>query len=102
MANMVNDALMSPVRKIDKTRVWVEVKDEGKIKYAPFDEKVPRDPRDNYFEGTMDQLKSKGYQIHLATKYSDFIAALKNSKPSVSTGDLVRYIEFTKNFGMDG
>jgi hypothetical protein len=27
MANMVNDALMSPVRKLDKTRVWVEVKD---------------------------------------------------------------------------
>jgi hypothetical protein len=30
MANMVNDALMSPVRKLDKTRVWVEVYDEGK------------------------------------------------------------------------
>ena len=40
MANMVNDALMAPVRKLDKTRVWLEVKDEGKIKYAPFDDKV--------------------------------------------------------------
>jgi hypothetical protein len=42
MANMVNDALMSPVRKLDKTRVWVEVYDEGKAKYAPFDDRLPR------------------------------------------------------------
>lgn len=49
MANMVNDALMSPVRKLDKTRVWLEVQDEGKTKYAPFDEKVPRNPHDRYF-----------------------------------------------------
>lgn len=50
----------------------------------------------------MDQLKSKGYQLYLATKYSDFITSLKRSKPSVSVGDLDRYIEFTKTFGMDG
>jgi hypothetical protein len=50
----------------------------------------------------MDQLKTKGFQIYLMTKYSDFISALKNSKPSVSLGDLDRYIEFTKNFGMEG
>lgn len=97
---MINDALMSPVRKLDKTRTWVEVLDEGKVKYAPFDEKVTRNPNDKYFEGTMDQLKSKGYMLYLATKYSDFIAALKSSKPSVSPGDLDRYIEFTKTFGM--
>lgn len=50
----------------------------------------------------MDQLKTKGYQIYLATKYSDFVSALKSSKPSVSPGDLGRYIEFTKTFGMEG
>ena len=64
----------------------------GKIKYVPFDDKVERNPKDKYFEWTMDQLKSKGYQLYLATKYSDFIAALKNSKPSVSIGDLDKYI----------
>lgn len=48
----------------------------------------------------MDQLKSKGYTLYLATKYSDFISALKSSKPSVSLGDLDKYIEFTKTFGM--
>jgi hypothetical protein len=102
MANMVNDALMFPVRKLDKTRVWVEVNDEGKTKYAPFDDRLPRNAKDRYFEGTMDQLKAKGYQIYLTTKHSDFLAALKNSKPSVSLGDLDRYIEFTKTFGMEG
>lgn len=50
----------------------------------------------------MDQLKSKGYTLYLATKCSDFIASLKSSKPSVSPGDLDKYIEFTKSFGMDG
>jgi len=48
----------------------------------------------------MEQLKLKGYTIYLATKYNDFISALKSSKPSVSLGDLDKYIEFTKNFGM--
>jgi len=33
---MANDALMSPVRILDKTRTWLEVKDQGKIKYAPY------------------------------------------------------------------
>jgi hypothetical protein len=28
--------------------------------------------------------------------------ALKSSKPSVSSSDLNKYIEFTKSFGMDG
>lgn len=50
----------------------------------------------------MDQIKAKGCQLYLATKYSDFVAALKNSKPSVSPGDLDKYIDFTKTFGMDG
>lgn len=50
----------------------------------------------------MDQLKTKGFQLYLATKYSDFIAALKSSKPSVSVKDLDKYIDFTKSFGMDG
>jgi hypothetical protein len=44
ISNMVNDALMSPVRKLDKTRTWVEVMDDGKIKYAPFDETLSRNP----------------------------------------------------------
>jgi hypothetical protein len=50
----------------------------------------------------MEQLKSKGYTIYLATKYSDFISALKNSKPSVSKNDLNKYVDFTKSFGMEG
>ena len=40
IANMVNDALMAPVRTIDQTKTWVEVNDNGKVKYAPFDESL--------------------------------------------------------------
>lgn len=44
LASMSNDALMAPVRNLNKTSTWVEVKDQGIIKYAPFDENVPQDP----------------------------------------------------------
>lgn len=81
---MANDALMSPVRILDKTRKWVQVMDQGKVKYAPVDQNAPLDPTAKYFDGTMQQLKDNGYTIYLVTKYSDFISALKNSKPSVS------------------
>lgn len=80
---MANDALMSPVRKLDSTRLWIEVNDNGQIKYAPAGE-GGRDPNRRYFEGTMDQIKSKGYNILLLTGYGDFVNALKSSKPSVS------------------
>ena len=99
---MANDALMAPVRNLDKTKTWVEVKDQGKTKYAPFDENVPKNPNDKYFNGTMDDLKAKGHTIYLTTKYSDFVKALKSSKPSVSGDDLHKYIEWTKAFGVDG
>ena len=44
IASMSNDALMAPVRNLNKTNTWVEVKDQGITKYAPFDENVPQDP----------------------------------------------------------
>lgn len=50
---MANDALMSPVRKLDKVRLWVEVNDNGKIKYAPV-YNGQKDPNKRYFEGSMD------------------------------------------------
>ena len=50
----------------------------------------------------MDQVKQTGKKLYLATKFSDFLKALKSSKPSVSQGDLHKYIEWTKSFGVDG
>jgi vacuolar protein-sorting-associated protein 4 len=99
---MSNDALMAPVRNLNKTKTWVEVIDQGKVKYAPYDENLPEDPNHKYFHGLVDELKAKGHTIYLTTKYSDFIKALKSSKPSVSQGDLHKYIEWTKTFGIDG
>ena len=99
---MVNDALIAPVRKLDKTRLWVEMNDNGKIKYSPCQEGTQKNPNSKYFEGTMDQLKSKGYDILLLTTYNDFVNAMKSSKASVSQGDLKKYIEWTKSFGVDG
>ena len=102
ISNMANDALMGPVRILNETRVWVEVSDEGETKYAPVDANIPRDPNCRYFEGNMDQVKQTGKKLYLATKFSDFLKALKSSKASVSQGDLHKYIEWTKTFGVDG
>lgn len=99
---MANDALMTPVRMLDKTRKWIQVNDNGKLKYAPIDPNLANNPNDKYFDGTMQQLKDQGHTIYLATKFEDFVSSLKNSKPSVSIGDLDRYVDFTKTFGMDG
>lgn len=102
IANMGNDALMGPVRILNETRVWEEVNDQGELKYAPFDANEPRDPNKRYFEGDMDKVKATGRKLYLATKYSDFVKALKSSKASVSQGDLGKYIEWTKSFGAEG
>lgn len=50
----------------------------------------------------MDNLKEKGHIVYLTTKFSDFVKALKSSKPSVSQDDLGKYIDWTKTFGIDG
>ena len=92
---------MTPVRSLDKVTLWVEVNDQGVKKYAPV-RSGQQEPNKTYFKGDMQDLKNKGHLIFLETTYDDFLTALKSSKPSVSSGDLGKYIEFTKNFGMEG
>lgn len=40
ISSLVNDALMTPVRTLDKIKKWVQITDphDGKIKYAPVNE----------------------------------------------------------------
>ena len=91
---------MSPVRNLDKVKLWVEHIDNGVKKFAP--SKGPQETGKNYFQGDMQELKNKGHMIYLETTFDDFLKALKSSKPSVSQDDLGKYINFTKEFGMDG
>ena len=90
---------MAPVKSLDKVSLWEEVTDNGVKKFSP---SKGEDPSKNYFKGDMQQLKNAGHLIFLATTFEDFMKALKSSKPSVSSGDLDKYIEFTKSFGMEG
>ena len=92
---------MSPVRTLDRVRLWEQVSFEGEARYAPADPNQ-MDPSKTYFQGNMGELKDKGHSIYLETKYEHFFQALKSSKPSVSPDDLHKYIDFTKTFGMDG
>ena len=46
---MINDALMVPVRKLDKTRLWAEFNLNGTIKYIAQDQNIKRDSSIKYF-----------------------------------------------------
>ncbi len=91
---------MSPIRNINKAKLWKQVKHKGETKYVMAWAKD--DPAATYFEGSADKLKDKGHVIHLETTFEDFKKSVQSSKASVSLGDLDRYIDFTKNFGMEG
>lgn len=56
---------MMPVRSLESVRLWVQVGEQGKANYAPVREKLVGDSSGKYFEGTMHELKAKGYMIHL-------------------------------------
>jgi len=55
---------MTPVRSLDKVRVWEEVNDNGIIKYGPF-RGQQEDPSKKYFKGNMQELKNNGLTIYL-------------------------------------
>jgi len=66
IANLTNDALMAPVRNLEKVRLWEEVIDNGVTKYSPT---VSEKGGKNYFKGDMQELKTKGLMIYLETKF---------------------------------
>lgn len=46
---MGNDALMNPVRRLDKCRLWIEVNDNGQKKYSPVPPDGQKNPNSTYF-----------------------------------------------------
>ncbi|WPG97921.1 Hypothetical protein R9X50_00070400 [Acrodontium crateriforme] len=109
----VQDALMQPVRKIQtathykkassinqaakvRTLTSLQVVVDGQDKLTPCSPGDEGAVEMNWMDVETDQLLEPPLQV------KDFIKAIKSSRPTVSSEDLNRNSEWTKEFGMEG
>ncbi|TLS30957.1 hypothetical protein PpBr36_03857 [Pyricularia pennisetigena] len=96
ISNVVNDALMEPVRKMQMATHFKTIIHDGVEKYAACS---PGDPE--AVELTLWQLEGKPLVEPLVT-YKDMERAIKSTRPTVSQDDLKKNAEWTEEFGSEG
>ncbi|KAJ2863317.1 Vacuolar protein sorting-associated protein 4 [Coemansia aciculifera] len=105
IAVIVRDALMQPIRKVQVATHFKRVR-------CPADRAVPDGPQRDFWtpcspgdphavEKTWSEVASDElWEPDLSS--SDFLKAVKNSRPTVNDADLEKQIEFTNDFGQEG
>ncbi|KAJ1824649.1 Vacuolar protein sorting-associated protein 4 [Coemansia sp. RSA 2675] len=105
IAVIVRDALMQPIRKVQVATHFKRVR-------CPVDRAAPAGPQRDYWtpcspgdphaiEKTWSEVASDElWEPDLSS--SDFLKAVKNSRPTVNDADLEKQIEFTSDFGQEG
>ncbi|KAJ2693292.1 Vacuolar protein sorting-associated protein 4, partial [Coemansia spiralis] len=105
IAVIVRDALMQPIRK-------VQLATHFKRLTQPADRSDPAGPQRNYWtpcspgdpqavEKTWNEVDGNElWEPDLSL--TDFLKAVKNSRPTINDDDLKRQIEFTSDFGQEG
>ncbi|TLD31479.1 hypothetical protein PspLS_01769 [Pyricularia sp. CBS 133598] len=96
ISNVVNDALMEPVRKMQMATHFKKVIHDGTEKYTACS---PGDP--DAIEMTLWQLEGSDIVEPLVT-YKDMERAIKGTRPTVSQDDLKKNAEWTEEFGSEG
>ncbi|KAI6257327.1 Vacuolar protein sorting-associated protein 4 [Pyricularia oryzae] len=96
ISNVVNDALMQPVRKMQMATHFKKIIHEGAEKYTACS---PGDPA--AVEMTLWQLEGKDLVEPLVTK-KDMERAINSTRPTVSQDDLKKNAEWTEEFGSEG
>ncbi|KAI6357798.1 Vacuolar protein sorting-associated protein 4 [Pyricularia grisea] len=96
ISNVVNDALMEPVRKMQMATHFKKVMHDDVEKYTACS---PGDPE--AIEMTLWQLEGKQLVEPLVT-YKDMERAIKGTRPTVSQDDLKKNAEWTEEFGSEG
>lgn len=97
----VQDALMQPVRKIQTATHYKKVQVEGEDGRT-VEKLTPCSPGDvgaiemNWTQIDTEQLLEPPLQV------KDFVKAIKSARPTVSSQDLLRNEEWTKEFGSEG
>eukprot|EP01094_Clydonella_sp_ATCC50884_P004908 TRINITY_DN13902_c0_g1_i1.p1 TRINITY_DN13902_c0_g1~~TRINITY_DN13902_c0_g1_i1.p1 ORF type:complete len:448 (-),score=172.39 TRINITY_DN13902_c0_g1_i1:427-1689(-) len=93
IAIVVRDALMQPVRKVQAATHFKEIENGCLTPCSPGD---PDAREMSWEEVPGDKL------VVPQVSYSDFLRALRTTKPSVNAGDLDRQQEWTNEFGSEG
>ncbi|KAH8848486.1 Vacuolar protein sorting-associated protein 4 [Pyricularia oryzae] len=96
ISNVVNDALMQPVRKMQMATHFKKIIHEGAEKYTACS---PGDPA--AVEMTLWQLEGKDLVEPLVTK-KDMERAINSTRPTVSQDDLKKNADWTEEFGSEG
>ncbi|KAJ3503225.1 hypothetical protein NM208_g16559 [Fusarium decemcellulare] len=96
IANVVQHALMRPVRKILQATHFKPVMKDGKRMLTPCSPGDPEKIEMTYDDVTSDELLAPDVQL------KDFEMALEDSHPTVSKEDIARQIDWTNEFGSEG
>ncbi|RGP65893.1 vacuolar sorting-associated 4 [Fusarium longipes] len=96
IANVVQSALMRPVRKILQATHFKPVMKDGKRMLTPCSPGDPEKIEMTYDDVSSDELLAPDVQL------KDFEMALDDSHPTVSKDDIARQIEWTNEFGSEG
>lgn len=97
IAIVVRDAIMEPVRRIYTATHFCYVDcPNGKRLLTPCSPGVFGAQEMTWENGTADTL------LEPVLTMNDFLKALKNTRPTVNSDDLKRYVQFTHEFGLDG
>ncbi|KAK6703075.1 hypothetical protein SNK04_012961 [Fusarium graminearum] len=96
IANVVQSALMRPVRKILQATHFKAVMKDGKRMLTPCSPGDPEKIEMTYDDVSSEELLAPDVQL------KDFEMALDDSHPTVSKDDIARQIEWTNEFGSEG
>lgn len=92
----VQDALMQPVRKIQTATHYKKVMVDGAEKLTPCSPGDTGAMEMSWVDIESEKLQEPPLQL------KDFVRAIKSSRPTVSSADLVRSAEWTAEFGSEG
>lgn len=92
----VQDALMQPVKKISSSKFWRKVNVKGKEKWTPCKEDDPGATPMNWRKVSASRLLEPTVEVE------DFFNVLVKVKPSVAESEIVKCVEWTKEFGLEG
>ncbi|PIA13000.1 vacuolar protein sorting factor [Coemansia reversa NRRL 1564] len=107
IAVIVRDALMQPIRKVQLTTHFKRVRrspvgstisdgSDARDYWTPCSPGDPQAVEKSWSEVNGDELWEPDLTL------TDFLKAVKNSRPTVNKDDLKRQIEFTNDFGQEG
>ncbi|KKF94369.1 Vacuolar protein sorting-associated protein 4 [Ceratocystis platani] len=96
ISNVVQSALMRPVRKIMQATHFKELTIDGKRRLTPCSPGDPEAREMTYNDIESDELLAPHVEV------KDFRMALKDSHPTVAQDDVAKQIEWTNEFGSEG